>query len=113
MSCIHDNETILAKKAKLVKMQKYAKKTPKQSPLCSTIHCYCNYIDIHCHFTENWNTSQTASCIQLQPRIETGIVPTKEKTIQNVDLIFHVLQNCWVNKILTITEQHLFYLQPC
>ena len=26
MSCIHDNESILAKKAKLVKMQKYVKK---------------------------------------------------------------------------------------
>jgi hypothetical protein len=32
MSCIHDNETILAKKAKLVKMQKYVKKkTTKNS----------------------------------------------------------------------------------
>lgn len=63
MSCIHDNETILAKKAKLVKMQKYVKKNPKnikmqnyvkkkpkQSPLCSTIHCYCNYIDIQLSF---------------------------------------------------------------
>jgi hypothetical protein len=52
--------------------------------------------------------SQTASYILLQPRIETGIVPKKEKTIQNVDLIFHVLHTTkisWVHKILTITEQ--------
>ena len=53
MSCIHDNETILAKKAKLVKMQKYVikkQKKPNQSPLCSTMHCYCNYIDIQLSF---------------------------------------------------------------
>ena len=96
MSCIHDNETILAKKAKLVKMQKYAKKKPKNIKMQKYVkktqnshHYAVLYIVIviiySCHFTENWNTSQTASCIQLQPRIETGIVPTKEKTLQNVD----------------------------
>ena len=73
MSCIHDNETILAKKAKLVKMQKYVKKNPKnikmqnyvkknpkQSPLCSTIHCYCNYIDIQLSF--HWKLEYVSNC---------------------------------------------------
>ena len=60
MSCIHDNETILAKKAKLVKMQKYVKKknNQKQSPLCSTIHCYCNYIQLSFH----WKLEYVSNC---------------------------------------------------
>lgn len=88
MSYIHDNEKPLAKKAQFVKMQKYV----KTSHYYAALYIVIVTIQIYsCHFTENWNMSQTASYILLQPRIETGIVPTKEKTIQNVDLIIHVL----------------------